>query len=363
MNICQVNSTSNLKVFFNITKAVYAGNPFYRATDDSIVKLIVKGPTVFHTHATVKPFLIMQDNKPAGRFALIHDRKQPDYLQVAFFEAMPGLVGVAGYIMEQAMRFEPHCRQIIFGLNGHLNYSAGMLMNHYELPPVFGLPCTPPYYIDYFRDFSCRPIVSYRFSTQSFYDFYDKMGENPDLGGITVRPINKSRLKQEVGIYNYLNNECFKQHPFWAERTAEEDYELFHPFRWLLRKEFFLFAEFKGKPIGFALWYPDFNELVKNHQQLGLIHLAKYHLHNPIRTFRFTQIAVLPEFSNTKATLALIRSMIPPIRKAGYLYGEGGFIFEDNTKCVSMTHRFLQRATGKSFEPFRRFALFEGSLT
>ena len=70
MNICQVNSTSNLKVYFNITKAVYAGNPFYRATDDSIVKLIVKGPTVFHTHATVKPFLIMQDNKPAGRFAL-----------------------------------------------------------------------------------------------------------------------------------------------------------------------------------------------------------------------------------------------------------------------------------------------------
>jgi len=362
MKIEPVRSSKDLKAFFNFTKVVYRGNPYYRVTDEDITRLIIQGPTAFHTHASVQPFIISSSQRPVGRFALIYDQKLPDYVQVAFFEALPELSDLADIILNQVRKLFPQGKRVVIGLNGHLNYSAGMLLNHYDKPAVFGLPYTPAYYQDYFKDFNRRTMVSYRFSSKPFFEYMEKMDENLDLAGITVRKMNKKKLLREVEIYNYLNNACFSEHPFWSERTVEEDFELFYPFRRLLCEDYFLFAEYEGKPIGFLLWYPDFNELVKGDQHLGLKHVLHHRLHDPIKTFRFTQIAVLPEYRISSATLALILKMIPPVQKAGYQFGEGGYIFEENIRSISMTRRFLKRATGSRMEPYRRYAIFERNL-
>ena len=362
MKISPVSTAKDFHSFFTISKEVYQDNPFYRATEADLVRKLVKGPTVFHAHASVKPYLITKSGKPVGRFALIHDRKLPDYVQIAFFEALPGLPDLAEQILSEARLAEPQCLKFVIGLSGHLNYSAGMLLNHFDEAPVFGLPYTPAYYPDYFSQFELQTMVSYRFPCRPFYEFMQDTDKAPDLGGITVRTLNKRRFKEDIGIYTALNNACFAQHPFWADRTVEEDLELFNPFRPLLREEYFLFAEYQGKPIGFLLWYPDFNELVKGQGQLNPLHIIKHRLRDPITTFRLTQIAVLPEHRISKATLALILHMIPPIKKAGYQFGEGGFIFEDNSPCLNMSARFLQRGTGDILEPYRRYGMFEGEL-
>jgi hypothetical protein len=174
--------------------------------------------------------------------------------------------------------------------------------------------------------------------------------------------MNKKKLRQETEIYTYLNNACFPEHPFWADRDVEEDFELFYPFRFLIKEENLLFAEIDGEPIGFFLWYPDFNQLVKRDQHLGLRHVLRYHFSDPINTFRFTEIAVLPRFKVSAAVLAMILYATPYVKKLGYTYGEGGFIFEENRKSISMTLRFLERAIGKKLETYRRYAVFEGEL-
>ena len=362
MKISPVNTAKDLHSFFALTKEVYKDNPCHRATEESLIRMLVKGPTVFHNHASVKAYFITKDGKAVGRFALVYDRKLPDYMQIAFFEALPGLPDLAELILSQARKSREECSKFVIGLNGHLNYSAGFLLNHFDEVPVFGLPYTPAYYPDYFSQFTLRSMLSYRFPSQPFFDFMQGMEKSLDLGGITVRPLNKKKFKAEIGIYTALNNACFRQHPFWSDRTVEEDFELFQPFRPLLREDYFLFAEYEGKPIGFLLWYPDFNELVKARQQLNPLHILRHRLRDPITTFRFTQIAVLPQYRISKATLALILHMIPPIKKAGYRFGEGGFIFEDNSSSLNMTAKFLQRATGNTMEPHRRYGIFEGEL-
>ena len=362
MKIKPVRSRKDFKDFLHLIKVVYRGNPFHRSTDDGIVKLLIQGPTVFHSHASVNSFLILESQKPVGRFSLIFDEKLPTFLQVSFFEALPELPGISDLILEHARKLFPKCKRVVIGLNGHLNYSAGFLLNHFDEPPVFGLPYTPSYYLDYFKDFQQKRMVSFRFPATPFFEYMEKKIDNVDFAGITVRKLDKTRLKQEIEIYTKLNNACFSEHPFWAERSLEEDFELFYPFRRLLREEYFLFAEFKGEPIGFLLWYPDFNELVPANKQLGIKHLLLHRFRNPIRTFRFTQIAVLPQYRISTATLALILKMIPPVKKAGYQFGEGGYIFEDNIKSITMTRRFLERATGSTMEPYRIYALFESKL-
>ena len=362
MILKEVHTKRDFCAFYKIPEEIYKANIYYRASEYDITQLLVEGPSAFHQHATIHSFLILQEDNVVGRFTLIHDQKLPEYVQVSFFEAQPGLSGVANLIVEKARSGYPHCKRIVIGLNGHLNYGAGILTSNFSEAPVFGLPYNREYYQDYFSDFRKIPLVSYQFPIEPFIEYHRRMGNNPDFKGITVRKLNKMKLRQETEIYTYLNNACFPGHPFWAERNVQEDYELFHPFRFLIKEENLLFAEKDGKPIGFFLWYPDFNQLLKGHQQLGLKHVLHYYFTRTIDTFRFTEIAVLPEYKKSHAVQAMILYAIPYIRKSGIKYGEGGFIFEENTNSIVMTRRFLERATGIKMEPHRHYALFETTL-
>jgi hypothetical protein len=362
MILKEVHTKKDFGTFYKIPEEIYKSNIFYRASESDITKLLVEGPTAFHQHATVHSFLIFHEDIAVGRFALIHDQKLPEYVQVSFFEAQPDLPGLANLIVEKARSEFPHCKRIVAGLNGHLNYSAGILTSNFDEAPVFGLPYNREYYQDYFTDFRKIPMVSYHFPFEPFIEYHQRMGDNPDFKGITVRKLNKKKLRQETEIYTYLNNVCFPGHPFWAERDVQEDFELFNPFRFLIKEENLLFAEKNGKPIGFFLWYPDFNQLLTGHQQLGLKHVLQHYFTRKIDTFRFTEIAVLPEYKRSHAVQAMILYAIPYIRKSGIKFGEGGFIFEENTNSIVMTRRFLERATGIKMEPHRHYALFETTL-
>jgi len=359
MILKEVHSKKDFCAFYKITEEIYRTNIFYRASESDITKLLVEGPSAFHQHTTIHSYLILQEEDVVGRFTLIHDQKLPDYIQVSFFEAQPGLEGLANLIVEKARSLFPRCKRIVIGLNGHLNYGAGILTSSFNEAPVFGLPYNREYYQYYFDGFRKIPLVSYKFPLEPFVEYHRRIGDKPDLKGITVRKLNKRKLRQETEIYTYLNNACFPDHPFWAERAVQEDYELFHPFRFFIKEENLLFAEKDGKPIGFFLWYPDFNQLLKGHRQLGLKQVLLYYLTRKVDTFRFTEIAVLPEYKNSHAVQAMILFAIPYIRKSGIKYGEGGFIFEENINSIIMTRRFLERATGIKMEPYRHYALFE----
>lgn len=357
-----VSNKKEHSAFYRIGTELYKNIPQYRSTKDDITRLLIEGPSAFHKHASVRPYLIISGSKTLGRFALICDTHLPQYVQVSFFEALPDLHGIDSLIIELAKNEFPSCTKIVFGLNGHLNYGAGFLLNEFSQPPVFGLPYTPAYYIEYFKNLRMRKMVSFRFSTLPFFDYLDSMGETPYFNGITVRKLNKKKLKEETALYTYLNNACFQDHPFWADREVKEDFELFHPFRFLIKEENLLFAEKEGKAIGFFLWYPDFNELVKGNQSLGVKHVLKYKWFNPIKTFRFTEIAVLPKYQVSHAVQAMILCATKYIREMGIEHGEGGFIFEENIRSIAMTRRFLQRVCGNKMDAYRQYAVFEKDL-
>ena len=349
-------------MFYKITDVIYKGNRCHSSTEDDITSLLVEGPSTFRNHADVLPYLMLEGENVVGRLALIHDHRQPDYVQVSFFEALPSLADVKDIILEQARKNFPLCRKMVIGLNGHLNYGAGMLLNNFDKPPVFGLPYTPEYYPDYFRDYRIKTMVSYRFATEPFFRYYERIQQDGKLNDIAIRTMNRKKLKDEVKIYTYLNNACFQDHPYWADRDAGEDFELFNPFRFLIKEENLLFAEIDGEPVGFMLWYPDFNQLVENKTSLGLRHVLRYHLANPVRTFRFTEIAVLPKFHVSMVSQALILYATRYIMKAGYLFGVGGFIFEENRSSIALAERFIKRTTGLDVEPDTKYAVFECDL-
>lgn len=362
MKLLKVRTKKEFRAFYDIANNIYGKCEFHRSTEDEIVKLLLQGKSSFRNHATIIPYLIYDDNKLAGRFALIQDHYLPDIAQVSFFEAQRGLDNLLDTIRSEVRVALPDCSRLVIGLNGHLNYGAGLLLNRYDEPPVFGLPYTHGYYNDYFEGTTRHLMVSYRFDLEPFYNYHSSFSANIDFDGISVRKLDKCNLKSEIDIYTRLNNLCFQDHPYWSDRETEEDFELFHPFRFFIKEENLLFAEKNGQAIGFLLWYPDFNQLVRAGAGLGLSQLIRYRLGGSINTFRFTEIAVLPEFRNSKATLAMILHTIPYLKKRKFQFCEGGFIFQENNQSIAMTERFLKRATGDTYTPYRKYAVYECAL-
>lgn len=334
-----------------------------RLSGEEVMRMLVERRSAFLRHATVRPFLLTEDGADVGHFALISDHHTPQYAQAAFFGARPGLRGVDRILRDVARRECPGAARLVVGLNGHLNYSAGLLATPHEEPPLFGLNWTPPYYLRYFRHFGARPIVSYRFDLQPFFEFARRFDERFDPGPVRVRTMDRRALERDVAVYTDLNNACFGQHPYWSNLTANEDMELFRAFRLLLKEENLLFAEQDGEPIGFLLWYPDFHELLsRNDERLGIRHVLRFHLANPIRAVRLTEIAVRKEFRRGPAVPALLREMIRRVANHGYERCEAGFIFEENRSSLALARRFIERATGRRAEPSRRFVVFEAAL-
>lgn len=367
MKLIDVHTKTDFSSFYKLGVDVYNDNPYYRSSEDDIMRLIVEGPSRFHSHAKVFPIIVFYNNEPVCRFAFVLDNRLSEYVQVAFFEAKQGQIDLVAKIIAEAKKRFPKKLKICFALNGHLNYGAGILLNNFNKTPVFGLPYTMEYYKEYFEKLDARKIVSFKFPVE-IPESYRKLSQRIKSNKrITIKKIEKAKLEEYTKVYTDLNNTCFTEHPFWANRDSEEDLELLESFKYLLKDEHLIFAEYDGKPIGFLLWFPDFNQLLKKNRELkanskiGLdVIRSKYF--KSIDTFRFTEIAVHPNFRKKGVEMALINQMVEDVISSGYKYGIGGFIFEENFDSINMALKYIERITGNKVEPDSEYAVFETSL-
>jgi len=357
-----LDGRSAYKIFEKVKADVYRENPYFRGTEGSVERLLLKGESAFNKHSKILKFVVRDGNDLVARFALIHDFWLTDYVQVSFFEAQPGLGDLYALIKKEIRTHFPQCNKVVVGLNGHLNYGAGILLNRFDEPPVFGLPYNPEYYAGYFSQLECRKMVTFRLSMDVYAAWAESYTPNRAIDGLTVRFMDKKRIKEESAIYTMLNNQSFLKHPYWANRDPEEDLDLFYPFRFLLDNENLVFAEVKGKPVGFFLWYADFNQLVSGLRDLNAFDVIRYRLGKTPNAFRFTEIGIIPEYQRSAVALALLNKALPAIRSNGYQFCEGGFIFEENLASMAFVNRLLKRSFGSYQDVYRQFATFETRL-
>ncbi len=123
------------------------------------------------------------------------------------------------------------------GLNGHLNYGAGILLNKFSEVPLFGLPYNPEYNADYFSQLQRRMMVTFRFNMKGYVNWANTYSNNRKTEGLSVRYMDKKNIEKNTKIYTQLNNLAFVNHPYWANRDTAEYLKLFKPFRYLLNNE------------------------------------------------------------------------------------------------------------------------------
>ncbi len=337
-------STSNLNQYFKFIKDLYQGNPYYRASMVPTMRGILTGKSAFSKDKYIQPLLII-DEIPQAVATLIWSDQAPDMIMVAFFESLnnPGTVPI---IIEEASRAgkERGAKQIVFGINGHPNYGLGILSRGFDLPMSFGNAWNPGYYDTLLSAHATNfsELDTYQKGMGQFAKEFSSLKLPEKSAGLNIRYIDLSNLASESVIYNSLSNAAFAKHPFYFHRQVAEDYEMLEMFKPILRPENLLIAEIAGKPVGYLLWYPDFNELIPAGGRIGLIAYLKNKFSSAsVRSFRGAQVAVLPEYQRSGIGINLMAACYKETKNK-FETCETGWVVDTNISSKGMINKWSQ---------------------
>ncbi|MCR3923214.1 MAG: GNAT family N-acetyltransferase [Firmicutes bacterium] len=360
MQLIYVKDKTEQNRFLSFGRQLYRENPYFRDSMSDIVNMFLSQKTAFLHHAEVSPFFIEENGQILLRAAFIHDYKQGNMLMISFFEAVEGAQAAVDMMLQEAKSLaqKKKVKKIVIGLDAHLNYGVGLLASHYTEVPCFGFGYTPAYYLAYFSGLQEHTFVTYVIPTKNFEISREQaILTRVKRRGFTFRPASMKNLQKEIAVYTHLNNLCFQQHLWWADRTFQEDWELFHPFRWFIKGENLLIAEKDGEPIGFMLWYPDFNQIIPAGQGIGLTTLLKGKLGGlrKIDKIKIAEIGILPKYQGTGVVLGLFE-MLSRYAKDKYSFCEAGWVEEYNIKSKGFGLRWHDMGS-REYKKYKAFEL------
>lgn len=333
MELVKINS-QNRKEFLNFYKNQYFNNPLKRDSISGLLKGLLYGKSELCKSVDLEPLMVTDNGKIILICVLAFAHRMPEYLQLGFFEAVEFNKQAFNMILYRAedLAKEKGATKICASLNIHVNYGLGFLASDYDKKQSFGMAHNPEFYHEYFSQFDSIEMVSYKKDMRLVDKLLSDAVSNKLSERYTVREADFNNLKKESLIYTQVNNQSFNEHLFYYPRKKEEDYELFKDLKFLLNPENLLFVEKDGEPVGFMLWYPDFNQVMSTSETVGLKTVIKNKLYgSKIDTFKIVEMGVTPGERNKGAILALFDYCFKCI-KGKYNYMESGWILSQNFK-------------------------------
>ncbi len=358
MELYQCSKADN-KDFIRFVKGIYSGLPNYKDSSTPVLKQFLYKRGAFCSSLDIAPIMVKQGGSIIAACMYIISVSYDKTLQIAFFEALEECQEAVDLVVEKAVQLckERGLNKIVIGLNGHVNYGIGFLCDRFEADISFGSIFTPSYYADYFHKYEPRQykMVSYCGSMRTLsFEKHGKILQRINKK-YNYRHMDFRNFKDEMKIYTDLNNICFKEHPFYFERTYEEDYELFKELKLFIKGENIIFVLDGEKPIGYILWYPDFNELLSYGETIGISACIKNKLFSKrIQKLKIVEIAILPKYQNSGAILGLLHECYKENAHRYDIY-ETSWIFEENFKSRNFGVRLLERE-------YKHYAAYEIDL-
>lgn len=344
--------------FIDFQRKLLRGDSNYRDLQSRTVRALLFGKAAILKGAWISPLMIMEGEELLGVCILGIVDRMKDTLQIAFLDFRND-ERIIGCLIDYCRKLakEKGVSNLLIGLNLHVNYGLGLLASSYDKPQSLGSAYNPAYYIEHIGKHIApsEELVSYRNRIDAldlsvsprFRAYLDRNFE--------VRKADFKEIRRTAQIYNIVNNAAFVDHKYYYPRRLDEDIELFREFRPLLNEENLLFVYHKEEPVGFLLWYPDFNQYVAAGKGIGLSTVLQYRLgFSKADTVKFTEIGVLPKYRNRGAVYPLLEACYQ-MTKGRYTYVETGWIMRGNSGSEGIGARFIQNE-------YKRYQVFEMKL-
>lgn len=269
---------------------------------------------------------------------------------------------VAGSLMDAARAWlKAQGMESIRGpMSPSFNHVAGTLVEGFDTPPAFMTAYNPPYYERLLLGCGLQQSQeTYAFwanaamlpaSQAKHWPIADRIMERYN---IRIRPIRKSRFKQDMREFLNIYNESMRSHWSFSPISEEALEYMAKTLRYLVIPELIVGAEIDGKLVGIVLALPDYNPRIKQIDgrllPLGFLRLLLGR--RRIKKVRVMAANVLLEYQLLGVPLVLMRAMAP----LGLAYG----IDEVEYSWVAESNRHsrggLEKAGAKRVKTYRLY--------
>jgi GNAT superfamily N-acetyltransferase len=370
LNIKKVDTKSDLMEFIKFPLQIYKNDPnFVPPLIMERKEFLDRNKNPFFHHSEVVFYLAKKNGKTVGRIAGIVNHNHIKCHQenagfFGFFECVNDY-DVAKALLDSARDWLKSKGMEI--MRGPANFSSneewGFLLEGFDSPPAIMMSYNPPYYLDFMQSYG---LVK---AKDLFAYFIDKslpppervvrMAENiKKRENIKIRNINMKNFKNEVEKIKQIYNSAWSKNWGFIPMTDEEFDHLAKSLKQIVDPHMVFIAEVDGKPAGFSLALPDFNQvLIRLNGRLIPIGILKLLWHtkikNKITGVRIITMGVVPEFQKRGIDTVFYAETYNVGVKRGYTWAETSWILEDNV----LMNRMLELLGAKLYKKYRIFEI------
>jgi len=359
----KVRTKRDLKNFILFPWKVYKNDPnWVPPLIMDIKERLDKKKNPFFEHADMELFLAYRDSEIVGRIAAILDENHNKVHneKVIFFGLYESFndVGVAKQLLDTVAEWgKERGMTILRGpVNLSMNDECAFLLEGFDSPPVIMMTYNPPFYLELMEKCSLEKAKDlYAFYLSRDHDTVQKVREivakaQAELK-VTLRKINMKKLDEESKKIAFIYNSGWgKNWGFvpWTEKEMEHMVKMLKQFA---DPNLVIFAEDKGKPIGFAFGLPNYNEvIIKMNGRLFPLGFIKFVLNRKkIKGMRAAVFGILKEYRHTGLSYLLYSELEKNAIEKGYEWGELSWQLEDNEPI----NRFAASVGAKIYKRYR----------
>ena len=303
----------------------------------------------YHQHATVRMWVAYRGARPVGRISA-----QVDHLRIERYDDATGHFGVLEAIDDPAVfaallgaaeswLAAQGMRRVVGPFNLSINGDIGIVIDGFELAPVFLSGHGRPYYDARVREQGYRKtkdVVFYRLDPRVAPPpaMVESARRARESARIRIRPIDKSRLAAETEAISAIFNDAWADHWGFVPFTAAEFAELASMLKYFVPSELVQFAEVDGELAAILVIVPNLNELIADLDgrllPFGWLRLGLRLWRTPPRSGRVAIMGVRTKFQHSLLTMGLafglMEAVRAPIVARGMRYLEMGWTLEDN---------------------------------
>jgi len=323
----------------------------------------------FFRHADLVFYLARRNGQTVGRIAGIVNHNHIEYHQekagfFGLFECVEDYE-IAKALLDSVREWLKSKGMEI--MRGPANFSSneewGFLAEGFDSRPVVMMGYNPPYYLYFMEKYGmvkAKDLYAY-FIDESLPtpERVVRMAENiKKRENVKIRHINMKEFDREVEGIKRIYNSAWSKNWGFIPMTDEEFDHLAKNLKQIVDPYMVFIAEVDGKPAGFSLALPDFNQvLARLNGRLFPFGIFKLLWHTKIRNkidgVRIITMGVVPEFQKRGIDTVFYVETYNVGVKRGYTWAEMSWVLEDNT----LMNRVLKLLGARLYKKYRIYEI------
>ncbi|MCX7877852.1 MAG: hypothetical protein N2510_04325 [Ignavibacteria bacterium] len=352
LKIRTVADNRDLMEFIKLPWSIYKGNEYWvPPLIFDVRKNLDPKRNPFFKHSEIQLFIAEKNGRFAGRIAAIKNNNHNNFHKdkagfFGFFECENDQ-DVADLLLDTACQWinDKGLDKVYGPVNPSTNDEMGFLLEGFDSSPVLMMPYNPKYYLDFAEKYGlkkAKDLYAYYIPAEVIKDekVMNKLERMAELikkrSDVTTRFINMKDLNNEVRKIEEIYNSAWENNWGFVPLTTEEFDYMADSLKMVVDPELVIFAEVNGKPAGFSLSLPDFNQVLKklNGRVLPFGFIKLITAKKKIDLLRVIIMGVKPEYQKRGIDSVFYLETIKNGVKNGYKGAEISWVLEDNMPMV-----------------------------